>query len=258
MCEEDLAAWRQKAKSMSVTHPAIVDMVFNNSSTGPPLRVNLTKPITGPDSPALNTNVTYSVPASLPTGVTFNGWTVTPSTHAITGGTNNRTLTVSFATGGTYTVAANFTLPGNVAYSATKTVDLSPPAPAVPYFAVDTSNEQPGGFVLFTVSNPQSGVTYEWDIVQGEEMYNSGSWLRVYCPEEPFDVPSYKGYLIVRCRALRNGVYSAWSQSHFEYLDYFYPIMAPAPTGAQIDSLVASRRPVADRDSSEIPRLNLQ
>ena len=59
----------------------LVNSIFSNIIS--PYRVNLTKPITGPDSPELNTNVTYSVPeiiriiennvGNAPYGTSFNG-----------------------------------------------------------------------------------------------------------------------------------------------------------------------------------------
>lgn len=45
--------------------------------------------ISGPDRPAPNTSVQYSVPAQLI--VTFTGWTITPSSYTTTGGTNENT-----------------------------------------------------------------------------------------------------------------------------------------------------------------------
>ena len=90
-------------------------------------------PITGPTTPALNTNETYSVPilttsgnnTNAPFGTSFNNWTVTPSSGVTISNPNSRSTTIRFNTAGTYTLTANFMLPGNVPYPATKTVTVA-------------------------------------------------------------------------------------------------------------------------------------
>ncbi len=92
-----------------------------------PKVVSTTLPkITGPEFPILNFNVTYGISSSLPTGVTFNGWSVASGTsHTVTGGTTGSTLNVKFTEVGEPSVSANFTLPSGAAYSLTKTIIVS-------------------------------------------------------------------------------------------------------------------------------------
>ncbi len=67
--------------------------------------------ITGPDSPSLNTNVTYSVPVAQ--NITFNRWEITGGGSTTTSGLNSRNLTIKFTAAATYTLKAIFNLPNN-------------------------------------------------------------------------------------------------------------------------------------------------
>lgn len=85
--------------------------------------IAFTPVITGNYRIGLNVNTTYSVPASLPTGVTFTGWTLpTGSDYSVTGGTESHSLTIKFSARRMYTLIANFNFPDGTTYSADKTV----------------------------------------------------------------------------------------------------------------------------------------
>jgi hypothetical protein len=85
--------------------------------------------ITGPDKPAWNINVTYSVPTALPTGVAFTGWTF-PSDktegvdYQITSGTAaSHSIGIRFLSASIFILTANFTMPGSVPYECSMTVE---------------------------------------------------------------------------------------------------------------------------------------
>ncbi len=130
--------------------------------------------ITGPDSPSLNTNVTYSVPTAQ--NITFNRWEITGGGYTTTSGLNSRNLTIKFTSAATYTLKAIFNLPNNYGpYTATKTVKLSSPPLPTPVIKVSNYGYEWSGDLevwrpsfystpWFTVQNPGSGLTYEWSI----------------------------------------------------------------------------------------------
>lgn len=86
--------------------------------------------ISGDENVRINTSTTYSIPETLPDGVTFIDWTIPGKSegvdYQITGGINNTELTIEFMNLGQYIVEANFTLPGNVPLSVAKTVESVP------------------------------------------------------------------------------------------------------------------------------------
>ena len=212
MCEEDMAAWRQRAKNMGVAHTAIVDIIFNNSSTGTPIRVNLTNPITGPDAPALNTSVTYSIPA---TGVVFTRWTVTPTTGVTISSPNSRSTTIRFTSNINYTLTANFTLPNGSACFSTKTINLAPPSnPPTPIIHAQVgggaagmpSEVGPGQQIIIFIDNYSSGATaYEWDMTgMTVESYDT-DWIIARVSNNA------NGTVSARCRARYGSQYTGWS-----------------------------------------------
>lgn len=174
--------------------------------------VNVLRPsISGPDEPILNTNVTYSVPTTLPPEVSFTGWTVTPNSgHTITGGTNNRSLTIKFNAARDYTLIANFSLPGDVSYSATKTVI---PAPTI---SANASQIKLGESVTFSVNNPQSGTVYEWEANGSIVPNHTLSYIILHQPANiVFSGEIQANYIVgpiyARCRIRAGTVVSAWS-----------------------------------------------
>lgn len=65
-------------------------------------------------------------------GVTFLGWTATPSTYSTMKGLKNPSLTISFNSYAIYTLKASFILPDGSLYSISRTVDISsPPSPLI-------------------------------------------------------------------------------------------------------------------------------
>jgi hypothetical protein len=112
--ERMLTSYRDKAQ--------LIEMAFDVNN------VVKIPDITGPDNPIMD-NVVYSIPANFPTGLTFNGWTVSPEKisgvdYQVFGGFNNRELIIKFITIGEYTITANFIV-GGLPYTATKAIDLN-------------------------------------------------------------------------------------------------------------------------------------
>jgi hypothetical protein len=229
-----VSSWRQKVKNVNSVPDAIVDMIFDNPYT--PVRVNLSNPISGSNAPAINTNVTYSVPNDLPTGVTFNGWTTSGVGCLVIGGTSGSTLTVRFSGYTTYTLTANFTLPGNVPYSVTKTIDLTSYAPvATPTISANKSSLTSWGeSVTFSVTSPQLSVTYEWQNDRVTQPNQTGPALTLTTStgsntppilDDPGITPhalASPGFT-VRCRAVGGqGQTSSWSN------EIFVPFYEPA------------------------------
>jgi hypothetical protein len=169
--------------------------------------------ITGPDYPSLNTNVTYSVPAP-PFGVTFNNWTVTPSTYVATGGLNNRNLTVRFTAAGTYTLSANFTLPNSTTYSATRTIDLRTPTITSVSVWPDVAAVRPGQLLEFTANGINlEQCTIEWEPVSGCSRLQGHPALGGTGPIfSTIAASTGATAAVVRYRILYGGVYSAWAE----------------------------------------------
>lgn len=108
---------------------------------------------------AANTNTSYSIPTPIPTGVTFNGWTVTPSSYTLTSGTlSGNPLNIRFNTYGEYTLTAKFTLPDGTIRTDVAQVNRTPPAPTIAMGASQYSNHTE---FYITSSLPQSFET-EW------------------------------------------------------------------------------------------------
>jgi subtilisin family serine protease len=128
--------------------------------------------ITGSDKPAWNTNVTYSIPTTMPAGITFDGWEVrrqlpAQATTFTTSGLTGRDLSVRFIGYGKHIITANFTLPDGSDYSTTKTVEVTPPSNyyIAPVLSSDKTSVIQGERVVFSIPGPlPPGVTYEWMI----------------------------------------------------------------------------------------------
>lgn len=205
--------WRNKLISMYSSKANAITAAFAHNDV---------PAISGPDSPAPNTSVTYSIPtvANMSTDFTFTGWTVAPlnSGHTITGGTNSRTLTIKFTTARTYTLTANFTLPGGGTHSATKTVTVTTP-PTVPTISANkTALRYYNESVTFTVSSQQPGVTYEWQKDSMTLPNETGPTLVITANPPPGwngnspPVVIISPRFTVRCRAINgSGLASDWS-----------------------------------------------
>ena len=82
--------------------------------------------ISGPELPYFDVQCSYNIPTTLPPGVTFNGWSISPSSgYTVSGGLNNRNLNITFSTPADYTVSANLILPDSTPFAVTKTVHVS-------------------------------------------------------------------------------------------------------------------------------------
>jgi hypothetical protein len=186
--------------------------------------------ISGSNDPEMNTEVTYSIPTTLPVGVTFTGWTVSGSGYTVTGGLYNPTLTISFSEHNNYTIFANFSMPGDTFYFVSKTIDLTSLNPlATPTILANKDQMTTWGeTVIFHVGSPQAGVTYQW-ISSGVTVPNqTGSSLILTAPSqsEGWGLPEDPGEIIllslptpgfrVRCRAVGSqSQTSAWSNEIF-------------------------------------------
>lgn len=179
---------------------------------------NSTPEVSGPDSPPVNTFVDYSVPSALPGGVVFNGWMVKGGTegvdYLVSGGVSNFTLSIKFLTKKVYSPSARYTLPDGTIHNVRKTLDLLLSTPVVSADRTDITTDES---VWFSVNNPQSGVTYEWEnngtVVEGEngptlELSGGSIYLDSAIQAAPF-----VGALSVRCRAHRGTAVSNWSNS---------------------------------------------
>jgi acyl carrier protein len=124
----------QPVKNLGIVPDAIVDIIFSDDCRYDPLLVNLSNNvIQGPDEPALNCAVTYTVPAgsSLPAGMMFEGFEVSGEDsnryYSYSSGGN---LNVTFKTASLFTITATYTLPDDTEYEVTKTVTPPPPPPS--------------------------------------------------------------------------------------------------------------------------------
>lgn len=217
MGKTQLEQCRQPVMNLGIAPAWLVDMIFDNPVV--PVRVNMNNPITGPDKPELNTSTTYSIPINLPNGVSFDGWTAPGSGCTVTGGLNNRTLTIKFTSYGTYTLAANFTLPDGSLYSASKTIKLTPPPAPTPIVSAWPNPVVIGQSVTFTVTNARPGDTYTWE-VNGQSTFDlNGPSITVSTPfngfapfaYSPNALPVQPGTLHARCRVDEGGMVR-WSQ----------------------------------------------
>jgi subtilisin family serine protease len=160
--------------------------------------------------PGFRVDYTYSVPATLPTGVTFNGWSVSRGDCIIYGNSSTeRELDIAFNGFGDYTLTANYTLPDNSSCPAplTVTVPHSLPTPQIHGYG--------SGTVM--VYSPITGATYEWQL-NGQSIGGSG--------DAEITIPSHMSGN-VRCRAYYMGVYSAWSS------EVYVSSYAPAPNAEE-------------------------
>jgi hypothetical protein len=200
--------------------------------------------ITGSYAVLTNTTTTYRIPTTLPTGVNFTGWTVTPNSYTATGGMTNTTLSITFNSVEAYTIKANFTLPSGAPYSVAKTVNaVNPQVPTISYSydgppienerpepdepAIEDSPEtsptlfgatdsgfpeEPAGpedpaWHGYTLSvKYQHGYTYEWNVSSGNYM-TMGSMIFI-------DIPYANEEIFVLCRVRygNSSIVSDWSE----------------------------------------------
>ena len=193
--------------------------------------------VSGPTNPALSQNVTYSVPATLPTGVTFNGWTILQSSYIVTGGTTSRNLTIRFTAYGEYNLTANFTLSGGTTYSAYKTIVIPPPAPYIMGDLMPVPDPEslgravywlePGVSKRLFVLNPDLTAEYEWRF-DAQALYISQSVPEIWInSNSPYALAPYEFYPI-SCRVLKDNYYSPWSTVYL-YVGPYPAWAAPAP-----------------------------
>ncbi|MDR2894386.1 MAG: Ig-like domain-containing protein, partial [Alistipes sp.] len=121
--------------------------------------------VSGPTNPTAGTNVTFSVP-SVPSGVTFDNWTVSKNSYTTIGGVGYRELKITFTAAGTYTLTANYTLMGGEAYTASTTINVNAPPPLPPAGPslssdLDTVNDpEHYGEAVYWQPSSQSGYFY--------------------------------------------------------------------------------------------------
>lgn len=214
----EITFWKKITKNLLATFVFPGGQEYTFSKTVTSSLSNLA--ISGPDSVAPNTNVTYSV-AAPPSGITFNGWNIIPSTYTTTGGTTDRNLNIQFTAVGQYTLTANYTLPRDLPLSVTKTVEvvaLSIPTVTYelinfsPYLGGSQLSGQPSGPIpltpayAFSVVNPQQYCDYEWKI-NGTVHPNSMTSINI-------DIPQQSKGTTVSCRARYGNEVSAWGTNY--------------------------------------------
>ncbi len=144
---------------MCVKYPAKVPLIrlaFDANDTMNPT-------LTGPDNPSLNSTQTYSVTpvTNLPTGVTFNEFTVSGTTTNRTFTVSGGTLSIIFKTASLFTITAAYTLPDGSTYTCTKTIDKRI-VPNVPYLKRTTTRVGVAMYHKVSITNVQQDATYEW------------------------------------------------------------------------------------------------
>ena len=161
-----------------------------------------------------NSFTTYTVP-SLPAGVTFRGWNISPDTYTTSNGTAGTSLEIKFTATGQYTLAANFTLFDGTPYTATRTVTvgsavetpiISPPA----LLMSQGINPAPGPTQIrwnISVDNYYGYMTYEWR-KNGEIQPQTGAIMTVIAGEIPVGAEWR-----IQCRARNGNEVSGWSNT---------------------------------------------
>lgn len=185
--------------------------------------------IEGPDFIFKNANVTYTIPNTLPQGVTFNGWSVAYGDYTSTG-MNGTTLNIKFLSSHTYTLNANFRLSNNSTFSVQKQIAYIPPAPEVESTGYrDDADDlliRESDIVTFSVPDPTSGVSYEWR--------NNGRNAYKYDAElDGRTLDRSTGALNVRYRMIDNGKTSEWSDMASAFYirdDYGRPLVSSPVT----------------------------
>lgn len=217
---------------------------------------SLPRLISGPRGTVVQRQEAYHYVGSVPSGATFSGWTITPSTGTITVGTGDSAY-IKFSTAGQYTVMAKFILPGNVPYVISQTVEVLSSPPSTPYIVVNPPGAQwyPGAFFQVVVRGPrQPGVFYEW---WGGSYIDYFDYSDVLSGQYYVDlIPPFYGfgqeYMTVKCTAILNGVRSEESNELYLTLDWDWNDYRSAPANNQGgDSLKVTNRQIpAGRRSS--------
>jgi hypothetical protein len=166
--------------------------------------------ISGEDYTAPNTTVHYSLPSATPLGVSFNGWTISPSTYTVTGGTTSSNLTIKFTASTTYTLTAKYRLPDGTFHNAQKIVDTR--APSITAHTWQSSGgpgvpATPGNYCFFTVTGDLNGATLEWTKGSGCDpalgyVVNHNTYAAAYDGSDDY-------YITVYVRAQRGGMWSS-------------------------------------------------
>jgi hypothetical protein len=224
MGKTQLEQCRQPTKNLGIVPNWLVDIIFDEPLV--PRRANLSNNvIQGPDEPALNSAVTYTVPVwPLPTGMTFVGFTVSGSTtnRTINEPVPYGTLNVTFNSEMVYTITATYNLPDDTTYSVTKTIDttpLPPPPPPPTTVPILSSQSLPNGQVRVYVTNVQDDTEYRWEIGSNFTLHTdfSDSIEQILTPPAPpvagLPATAPPASISIRCQARHNGNESAWSQS---------------------------------------------
>ncbi len=206
--KDNLNEFRTAVKGSTNIPYFLVDYIFDNPTV--PLRMNISDPvrllvITGPNFATLNRQTTYSVPASLPAGFSFNGWSISPSTGWRAPSLSGSNLNITFSTPADYNINANFTLPNGSTLTLNRFVDLSPVLVVTPMVEASGLTVQVGRTATFYVTNHVAGATYEWMNARENSIRQGNlSSITYTMPREGLEV---------RCRMVMGDDVSGWSTS---------------------------------------------
>lgn len=166
----------------------------------------------------MNTPARYTITPALPADVTLLGWVVSPASHTISSSNlPPNSLDITFHSGGTYTIIANFLMAnGTGTGQLIKTVNVI----QTPWLSVRSIREYflnglpvwvPGEYMEVLAMSFQNGTTYEWDY--NTVLYcfltelNDNRSIMLVTPTP--SLPTFP--LRIRCRAKIGGAYSEWS-----------------------------------------------
>ena len=179
--------------------------------------------IIGPNNAIVGTTVRYSLDHAFPSRANQPYIDITPETHSIDYpgrlASGFPCYDITFEVPGSYIITA--TDMWGEGESTYKTVAVAPPTPAVT--PNRTADIRDGNVITYTVNNHLSGVSYEWEILEGGTSHNNyfpgaSSFMILAHGHRTNPVP-----LIVRCRATMNGQYSNWAT--------VYLTIQPGPPG---------------------------
>jgi hypothetical protein len=174
----------------------------------------------------VNTNETtvYTV-TSPPSGITFSGWTISPSSYTITGGTGSPTLTIKFNAQTMYTLKARYRLWDGSYHELSKSVLASVPSVSPPPDPIihaeyngrrlyNNSYVEYGQEIDLIVDNPGTGtgvVEYQWEFNDMTFAHGYSDHITAYV-----DYGYYEAQIRIKCIGRYGnglGQYTEWSNT---------------------------------------------
>ena len=190
--------WRANIKNSTSVPDEVVDMIFANS--GRPIN-NMRDFISGNETPIIGFGNTYNARIfrgenDLPTGVTFNGWTVSgsgvsSSDYVFTGATNHQAQ-ITFLKLKQYRLTAEFLFTGGNVYRASYIVEATVPDLSIggtnmpilnsstPYGSYPKTLPEGITFGGWEISPGENNV--EWSMSASSNLLNPSIWLTFRTP----------------------------------------------------------------------------